>query len=918
MGKAADQNKKPPEEEGPASTADLPGVRLETGSRIGHFRIEQEIGRGGMGIVYLACDITLDRPVAIKSLPPEVMADPRVKSRLRREARLLAALNHPNVAAIYDQIEEAQGIGFLVLEYVPGQTLADRLVTGPMPVPEALSTFTQIADGLEAAHQAGIVHRDLKPANIKITEEGRVKILDFGVARAIASEGSEKQSTITEAGRMIGTPAYMSPEQTRGRPVDKRADIWAFGCCLYESLTGRCAFAADTASETLARILEGEPEWSVLPPGTPAGIRVLLRRCLEKDPQNRLHDIADARIEISESQSRSSEAVGTLPPAATGRASPRRTVRSFLVIVTAIIAGGVLGSLVFRGPSPPVREPWSFPLLLSPEPLVYRYVREVALSPNGRQLVYVAADANSTGLYVRASRGAIRGLDGRRLPGTEGAGQPFFSPDSRWLGFRAHGQLKKVSLDTGEVRLLCDVPTEFWGASWGNGTIIFAYNEILHRISAAGGGPVALTKLGDDERSHRWPDILPDGRAVLFTVYPKSSQSFYDAEIAVCDLQTGERKTVIKGGTQPCYVRTGHVVYGRAGTLYAVPFDPKHLVPNGRSVPIHEGVWMNERYGSVQYAISREEGTLAYLSVPPGGYQARRRLTWVDRRGNAEAVPQLPRRTYAVPRVSPDRRYVVAQILEQGNLDIWVYDLQTGVGTRITNDPGTDWWPMWTPDSQRVVFSSYRNGSFGLYWRSRDGSQIERLTTSDTPQRADTWSTDGKTLVYCEAGDIWLLEDVHGKRTSRLLLPSPGPPAEQTSGRVERKWPAISPDGRWMAYVSDETGEEEVYVRPFPDAQGGRWLVSKNRGNEPLWAPDGRVLFYRDRDFRLMRVPIAAEPEFVAGEPEFMFRWPSVLEVGRDYDISPDGERFLFVEELESDMIIVQDWLEELKGMAGR
>jgi serine/threonine-protein kinase len=497
------------------------------------------------------------------------------------------------------------------------------------------------------------------------------------------------------------------------------------------------------------------------------------------------------------------------------------------------------------------------------------------------------------------------------LTGTEGVELAFFSPDGKWIGFFASGQLKKVSLESGEVLPLCDVPGRPGGASWGSDdTIIFSQDRALRRVPAAGGESAVLTELGDREMAHCWPDILPDGKAVLFTITTIDSSYYYDADIVVRNLQTGEQKIVVKGGSQPRYVPTGHVVYGRSGTLYAVPFDLGRLETTGRSFPIREGVWMNERFGSVQFTFSRQDGTLAYLPVAPEGFQARRMLVWVDRQGKVEPVPNLPRRPYSVPRVSPNGSHVAVRILERGNLDIWIYDLETGTPTRITSDPGTDRWPMWSPDSERVVFFSNREESLGLFWRNRDGSdQVERLNTSNNFPRADTWTSDSRTLVYSEDGDLWLLEDVAGKRTSRPLLPA--------TPSVEEKFPVISPDGRWIAYVSDFARSDEIYVRPFPDVESGRWTISTNGGNEPVWSPNGKELFYRDRDLRMMTVPIETEPEFKPSEPKFMFEFKFAMEAGRDYDISPDGQHFLFVKEgdvlgEDAELVIVQDWFDEL------
>jgi serine/threonine-protein kinase len=893
-------NRKPPAA-GPEPTADMPGPRLEAGTQIGHFRIEGEIGRGGAGVVYLAHDTKLDRSVAIKSLPPEVKDNPKALTRFTREARVLASLNHPNIATIYDELEETEGLTYLVLEYVPGQTLAERIAKGPLKLEEALTIALQIAEAVAAAHEHDVIHRDLKPGNIKITQEAKVKVLDFGLAKVVGGETTDQQSTITEPGRAIGTPAYMSPEQARGKPTDKRCDIWSFGCVLFEMLTGRVPFQGETVSDTLANVLQKEPEWHALPESTPANMRSLLRHCLKKDPRRRLQHIGDAGIEIDETMSLPAT---ELSQTRVVGASRRRIVRSSLMAMAAMVAGGILVFLALKGPPRPVREPWSFPLHLTPAPWTSGFFPEIALSPDGRQLVYMAIHEDARRLYVCQSRGHVR-----LLVGTEGAYQPFFSPDGKRVGFFAGGELKKLSLESGVVSPLCDAPPRPIGASWGSNDTIIFHERSLRYVQAAGGESKVLTELGDGERAHCWPDILPSGKAVLFTIV---TTGFYDADIVVRNLQTGEQKIVVEGGSQPRYVPTGHVVYGRAGMLYALPFDLGRLEPTGPAFPLPQDVWMNERYGSAQFTFSRKTGTLAYVPGASEGFQARRMLVWVDRQGKVEPVPELPRRPYAVPRVSPDGRHVAARVIERGNSDIWVYNLQTGTPTRITSDPAPDRWPMWTPDSERVVFSSDREGTSGLFWRNRNGSdRIERLTTTDTGQSAHAWSVDGRTLVYAEGrpGELFVLEDVEDKPTPRPLLP-PTP-------FVNEKWPTISPDGRWIAYVSDLTGNDEVYVRPFPDVESGRWTISTDGGNEPLWSPKGKELFYHASGYRMMTVSIETEPEFKPGKPEFMFDLSFAVELGRDYDISPDGQRFLFVKEghgLEEDteLIVVQDWFDEL------
>lgn len=841
-------------------TEDEAGFAL--GQRIGSYEILREIGRGGMGEVYGALDRELNREVAIKALPRAFAQDPERMACFRREARMLAALNHPNIAVIHG-LEESDGVSYLVLELVPGQTLAERLAASRLTVEDALRVCGQIAEALEAAHEKGIIHRDLKPANIKVTPEGKVKVLDFGLAKAFDAEqaGIDLSHSPTDSagttveGQILGTPAYMSPEQVRGKPIDRRTDIWSFGCVLYETLTRRQAFAGQTVSDTLAKVLEHPPNWNGLPETTPASIRLLLRRCLEKDPHRRLHDIADARIEIGDALALPADVVH----ARTGRRKASLWSLMSLVLAATLL---VLGIALWRFPAPetvPRRLRSTIPLP-NGQQLATRYHPDLAISPDGSRLLYAAVEGETSRLYVRA----IDEFQATPLTGTEGAWAPFFSADGLWVGFFAGNKLKKVPLSGGLPTAVCEVPdTSAWGASWGaDDTIVFAAGRHtgLLRVSADGGTPKALTNLEAEksEASHRWPEVLPGGQAVLFTV-AKDIGNFDDAQIAVQLLQSGERRILVEGGTFARYApsgpssTTGHLIYARAGGLLAVSFDLARLQVTGTPFPVLEGVMTGSYQGSAQFAFSHS-GLLVY--VPGGALRQQHSLVWVDRQGRAETLP-LPPRDYGSPRLFPDGRRIVVELMEAFH-DTWVYDLERGTLTRLTFEAGNHQ-PHLTPDGQRVIFGSDRAGQWGLFWKLTDGSSPEeRLTSSSQTPCCASLTPDGKALVFDVGEDIWVLP-MAGDRKPRPFL--------QT--RFHEGWPRLSPDGRWLVYRSNETGQYEIYVRPFP-GPGEKWQLSIEGGYEPIWARSGREIFYRQGD-KMLVVNISTQPKFIAGKPRVLF-----------------------------------------------
>jgi serine/threonine-protein kinase len=869
-------------------TFESPVRTLSKGSLVaGKYRIVEEIGRGGMGVVYKAEDTKLARQVAIKVLPEVFTADPERLARFEREARVLASLNHPNIAAIYG-VEEADGQRFLVLEFVEGENLAERLSRGALTLEVTLDLCGQIADGLEGAHEKGIIHRDLKPANVKITPEGKAKILDFGLAKAYVEEltvGDIANSPtitaqMTEPGVILGTAAYMSPEQATGRPVNKRADIWTFGCILYECLTGKRAFPGDTATESMAAILRGEPDWDSLPAGTPRNVRSVLRRSLTKDPRERLRDIGDARMEMLEGLSEPAEAVPV---------SQQFSRLRLLSIGAALFVIGFLGGMAvmkyFKRATSPTSQPavrsavrlepghWLDGWRWSPPWGFDQPSRTaMAISSDGGFIVYSAVKENpgpqdKPCLYLRRTDQ----LGSTPISGTEGGMYPFLSPDDRWVGFWAGepwagGKLMKVSIDGGVPVPLCNAAMPF-GASWGpENSIVFSpdENKGLSRTPIEGGEPEPLTTPDRvrEEISHYLPYCLPDGEGVLFTIMR------FDFEmrprVALLDLKTRKWQVLLEDAADARYVPTGHLVFLRQGTLMVASFDlGKHKV-TGQPVPAITNViqalnmtnpGMNTAAG--QFSISKS-GWLVYAE---GGIlpDSQNSLVWVDQEGRA--VPAAPfKAAFFAPCLSPpDGRRIAYTILGK-ELNDWVYDTNRGDARDRLTSEGYASWANWTPDGKRVVFTWCKSGQPNLYWQPADGSSgMERLATSDYLQAPGSFTPDGATLAFTEwhpeknMNDIFLL-DLRSRHITPFL----------NSG-ADEGWPEFSPDGRWLAYSSDESGRPEVYVRPFP-GPGGKWLISHEGGMDPLWARNGKQLFYRSVDGQqVWAVDVRAEGEFSPG-----------------------------------------------------
>ncbi len=898
------------------------------GRRIGTFEILAPLGRGGMGEVWRARDTKLRREVAVKTLPEEFANDEERLARFEREATLLAALNHPNIAAIYG-LEESDGTRFLVLELVEGETLADRLRRGPVPVEESLELALQIAEALEAAHQKGVIHRDLKPANIKVTPEGNVKVLDFGLAKAFVADGvavdpSESPTismTATKQGVIQGTAAYMSPEQARGREVDRRADIWAFGCVLYEALAGRRAFQGSDVTEILAAVLRAEPEWDRLPANLHPRLREVMERCLEKDLRRRRHDIADVRVDLEKIQADSDGlSLESEQPVTGWKLSTGLALGG--------LAAGLTLALVFLGNllSPAAGEVTRLTLDVqegahlgnwpahNPFTFGRPILRAFALSPDGQNLVYVGNDGdNRRQLYLRP----LDQDQGVPIPGTEGAGVARFSPDGQSIGFfhtsgdnpylQTSGELMRVPVNGGEVRTISTTGLESLrdDFSWtDDGRILLTSYEGVLQVPANGG---VVTHLTTHDRGpgyvQAYPQLLPGGTAVLYAEGPYSvgapSEEF---NVIVESLETGDRIVVVEGGTDPAHLESGHIVFVRSGTLMAVPFDAANLEVSGDPVIVLEDLMQAEGgsnttldVGNGQYSVSRS-GTLAYL---PGGImpELQNQLNWVDPAGNAEPAP-LPPATYLFPRFSPyGTRLAYTEGRSGEDRSTWVYDMGLGVSVPLPKPSleHDNYSFAWSPDGTEIVFSSrIGSGPLNLYLTAADGSgEPERLSESDVNQYPGSWSPNG-VLAFVENRNGGYSRDI-----MILSMDGRSEPAPFLETPFTERYPAFSPDGNWLVYSSDETGQVEVHVRPFPAGEPA-YQVSNGGGFTPAWSPNGEQLFYytipgEDGSRRVMVVDVNLESTFTRSRPRVLFEGPNLGTTPiRSYDVSPD-DRFVML-----------------------
>jgi serine/threonine-protein kinase len=889
-------------------------MAIGPGSRVGPYDIIALLGEGGMGRVWRARHRALKRDDALKVLPGTFAADPERVARLQREAEVLASLNHPNIARVYG-LEEADGKA-LVMELVEGPTL-DRVAEGPIPLDEALPIAKQIAEAMEAAHEQGIVHRDLKPANIKVTPAGVVKVLDFGLAKtsqlAVASPSASDAATITtpamtHAGLILGTAAYMSPEQAKGRAADKRSDIWAFGCVLYEMLAGRRAFSGDGVADTIAAVVRSEPDWRALPATVPSSFRRLLVRCLDKDPRRRLRDIGEARVELENTMAGARDAVDTIASQPTIR---RRALLAGLAL--GLFLSLLVGFGVWRAARP--GEPQVSRLSIVPPVDAPLRGSSFAITPDGTRFVYVSGDGSQ--LSVRA----IDELTPRHITNLGVPSQPFISPDGQWIGFfDGMNALKKVPMTGGPAVIVAGLGGAApRGASWTpDGAIVFATDDPatgLWRVAETGGSPTLLTK--PEQGDHQWPYVLPGGRAVLFTqIAFASSGGGVAGDVAVLDLAAGTQKVLLPG-SHAQFASGGHLVYGVSGTLRAVRFDTKRLEVVGTSVAVLDSV-ATPLNGPIGISLA-PSGTFGYLSGVSGGLDSRsRRLMWVDRQGNEESLGAPPE-AFAIPRLSPDGTKVVIDDRADVGDGLAMWDIERKRMTRFSF--GVDAYPVWSPDGTRVAFTSFdaKTGTGHLFWQAVTGAGgPERLEQSSRSRYATSFTPDGSRLVFREeAGEAGLdigVLTLESARRSELLI--------QT--RFSELNPEISPDGKWLAYESNRSGRAEIYVCPFPDVNAGLWQVSTSGGVQPVWARNGRELFYRAQGGSLMAATVELKPSFSAAAPtkivdaRYFTSGPF-----RSYDPSPDGKRFLMITQGDvpagtsspATIVVVQNWVDELRRL---
>jgi hypothetical protein len=916
-------------------------LSLVPGTLLGSYEITTQIGAGGMGEVYRAKDTKLNRDVALKILPELFTSDADRLARFRREAQVLASLNHPNIAAIYG-FEDSGATHALVMELVEGEDLSARIACGPIASAEALPIARQIADALEAAHEEGIIHRDLKPANIKVRADGTVKVLDFGLAKAMDPAGASSDAAMnsptltaraTQMGMIIGTAAYMAPEQARGRAVNRRADVWAFGVVLYEMLTGRRAFEGDDISITLASVLKEDVRWDALPADLPAPVRRLLRRCLEKDPKRRMSAIGDARLELDDAMLPAERDTALRSTPAAAGASAWRLERTMWIAI-AVAAAAIATTATW---------------LLKPEPFVPSVVTRFntplpegqTFSRTGRHSIAISPDGTKVA-YIANQQIYLRGMDQiEALPIRGTSEDPYelvFSPNGQWIAYfvpqgsvGGGGTLKKIAITGGAPVTLCATSAPF-GVSWRGDTIAFGQWQqgklsAIQAVEESGGTvPRSIVSLDAAKERVRQPQLLDDGAHLIMSVLASAATTQDESDIVVQSLTTGERKVLVHGGTDAHLLSTGHLVYVHDAILFAVKIDMKRFEVSGGPMPVVEDVSESNTSGAGQFAIA-DNGTLVFAPGSSSG-SATRTLEWVDRQGHEELIPAQSQ-SYHYPRLSPDGRQIAVDSSDVEN-GIWIWDLARASLTRLTFGPALDQYPVWTSDSRRVIYKTSDTDQanvFNIFRSAADGTgKAERLTQSKLDSTPQSLSPDGKLLVYRETNP--------GTGFDLMVLPldpaGPARPLVQT--KFDELNGEVSPDGRWIAYQSNESGTRmNIVVRPFPAVDTARWQVTTGGGSQPLWSRSGRELFYLVTQpggiVVLAVVPVPVMPagsSFTYGKPAILFPMTGYyLSTGRSYDISPDGRRFLMVKShidttTRPSITVVSHWFDELKTRVGK
>ena len=922
-------------------------MALALGTRLGSYEIVATLGAGGMGDVYRARDWKLHRDVALKVLPDAFANDPERMARFTREAQTLAALNHPNIAHIHG-LEDSNEVRAIVMELVEGEDLSQRIARGAIAIDEAQPIAMQVAEALEAAHAQGIIHRDLKPANIKLRHDGTVKVLDFGLARMMESAdvtANVSQSptittpAMTQAGMVLGTAPYMSPEQAKGRLLDKRSDVWAFGCVFYEMLTAKRAFNGEDVTDTIAAVVRGEPDWSALPRDVPEQIRLLLRRCLEKDRRVRVSDIGVARFLMTETV----PATAPLIPATPRPNSRRRLVAgaSIGVMVLGLMALAVMAGTRLA----PRTVPQSARFVIVPpaaQPLsIQGTSRDIAISPDGKHIVYRVGIGAQQQLVVRA----LNELDARPLAGITTIVEPFMSPDGRWIGFFAGDELRKVAVTGGPPIFICKITAAPRGASWGpDGNIVFSMADQrtgLLSVSSDGGEPkvLTLTDATKDETGHVFPFVLPGGRGVLFTISSKLGTA--DSQVAVLDLKTAQRKTLIRGGRDAGYApdstgagQIGHLVYAMTGALRVVRFDLARLEVIGDSLPVVDQV-MTGAIGQTNYALS-QQGTLIYVAGDAATRSAETRsLVWVNRKGIEEPI-NAPPGPYAVARLSPDGTRVALDVRDRSSgIRIWDLGRQTLTPLNAAADMvGVDQSPVWTPDGERIIWASSRGGGNpNLWWQAADGTGVPKRLTTNTSSQFPT-SMSSIQIAFFGPHPAGMMGPATPLDIGMVSVEESSAPAAKLllHSTAVKSNPDISPDGHWMAYQSNESGQVQIFVRSFPNMDTARKLVSPGGGTRPAWARDGRELFYLDSDGLLTSVPVKTTASTISvGNPTTILKTRYYAGSTtrnfdlRAYDVSRDGQRFLMIKDPvptdpksiapSASLVIMLNWREALKTL---